>query len=108
MTSGTNPQVSVILACRNAKATIVECLNALRTQQTDVPFEILIADSSTDGTDDLIRQQFPEARLLHFTERKFPGDARNAAIAQARGAVFAFIDTDCIAAPDWVQQIARA
>lgn len=108
MTSGTDARVSVILASRNARATVVPCLEALRAQRTSVPFEVIIADSSTDGTDELIRSRYPEYRLLHFAERKFPGDARNLAIAQAHGEIYAFLDMDCTAAPDWVEQIWRA
>ena len=71
------PRVSVILASRNASATAVQCLDALRTQTGGVPFEVIIVDSSTDGTDEMIRKRYPEFRLLHFGERKFPGEARN-------------------------------
>ena len=102
------PAVSVILASRNAGRTVVQCLDALRAQKTTVPFEVIISDSSTDGTDEIIREYYPEFVLLHFNERKFPGDARNAAIARARSDIFAFVDMDCTAAPDWVEQIWKA
>ncbi len=108
MTTGTDIRVSVILASRNASKTAARCLDALRGQRTSVPFEVIVADSSTDGTDEMIRTRYPEFRLLHFHERKFPGDARNLAIAHARGDIFAFVDMDCIPRPDWVEQIARA
>lgn len=96
-------KVSVIIACRNASRTIGRCLDSLWRQKTRVPFEVIVADSSTDGTDAMIAGRYPEVRLLHFTQRKWPGDARNAALEVANGEIFAFIDADCEASPDWLE-----
>lgn len=101
-------KVSVIIACRNAAATIGRCLESLRRQQTREPFEIIAADSSTDGTHLLIQRGFPEVRLLRFNERKWPGDARNAAIQASRGEILAFLDADCEAAPGWIDAAVEA
>lgn len=101
-------KVSVVIACRNASATIGRCLESLRRQQTREPFEIIVADSSTGGTGLLIQRDFPEVRLLHFSERKWPGDARNAAIQASRGEILAFLDADCEAAPGWIDAAVEA
>lgn len=101
-------EISVIVACRNARRTIRGCLDSLAAQRTTRKFETIVADSSTDGTDEIIRAEYPWVRLLHFETRKFPGDARNAGIGEARGELLAFVDSDCVAAPDWLEQMAMA
>ncbi len=101
-------EISVIIACRNARRTIRGCLDSLAAQRTDRKFEVIVADSSTDGTDEIIRGGYAWVKLLHFDTRKFPGDARNAGIAEAQGELLAFIDADCVAAPDWLERMAEA
>jgi glycosyltransferase involved in cell wall biosynthesis len=103
-----HPAVSVIVPSYNAARTILGCLESLARQSTPEPFEIVVVDSSSDGTAQLVAQRFPKVRLYTFADRKFPGDARNLAVARARGELLAFIDADCIADPDWIAQIVRA
>ncbi len=100
--------ISVIIACRNARRTIRACLDSLAAQRTASKFETIVVDSSTDGTDEIVRAEYAWVRLLHFETRKFPGDARNAGIREARGELLAFVDSDCVAAPDWLEQMAMA
>jgi GT2 family glycosyltransferase len=96
-------RLSVIIASYNARATIGRCLDAL-FPQLGPGIEVLVSDSSTDGTYELLRTQYPWARLLRSEHRLFPGAARNLAIAASRGDILAFIDADCIAAPGWIQR----
>jgi GT2 family glycosyltransferase len=98
----------VIIASFNEVDTIGRCLNSLREQKTDRSFEVIIIDSSTDGTAEIVRQGFPEARLVTFPERKFCGGARNAGLTEARGEIIALIDADCTADPGWVDAILAA
>lgn len=102
------PQVSVIIAAYNARETIEKCLASLQRQATEAKFEIIVVDSSTDGTADLVESAFPEVTVCRFAARKFCGDARNVGIALARGEIVAFIDADCTAEPGWVDAILAA
>jgi len=83
-------------------------MSALESQVTEQLFEVILVDSSSDGTADLVEQMFPAVCVLRFKERKFCGSARNIGIARARGRIIAFIDADCIAANDWIEQITVA
>jgi glycosyltransferase involved in cell wall biosynthesis len=102
------PQLSVIVASYNSRRTIANCLQSLRRQVTDKVFEVVVVDSSNDGTGDLVAERFPEVRLLRFEERKYPGDARNAGIEVARADIVASVDADCEAREDWVEQVLEA
>ena len=102
------PELSVIIASYNSKRTIADCLQSLRGQTAAGKFEVIVVDSSSDGTAAEVARRFPEAAVMSFPERKYPGDARNAGIAQARADIVASIDADCIAGKDWVEEILAA
>jgi len=102
------PELSVIIASSNSRKTIGDCLQSLRNQNTAALFEVIVADSSTDGAADFVAQRFPEAELLRFAGRKFPGDARNAGMAAAKAEVVAFTDADCVTRSDYVDEVLRA
>jgi glycosyltransferase involved in cell wall biosynthesis len=102
------PQLSIIVASYNSRKTIKSCLESLKNQKTVKRFEIIVVDSSSDGTAALIKKRFPDVRLYQFPERKFCGDARNFGLSVAKAEIIAFIDADCRAAPNWVGQILRA
>ena len=72
-----NPELSVIIASYNARRTIEMCLNSLRLQKSPRTFEVILVDSSTDGTGDVVRQGYPEVRLITSTARLYCGSARN-------------------------------
>ena len=102
------PQLSVIIASFNAEKTIAACLESLENQTTDRSFEIIVVDSSTDSTAELVEKRFPQVRLCRFPERRFCGGARNWGISVARGEIIAFIDADCQAEQNWVEEILKA
>jgi len=103
-----HPDVSVIIASYNAREVIGGCLESLQAQSTSRLFELIVVDSSTDGTADYVAVTFPEVRVLRFRDRKYCGGARNAGISIARGTVIAFTDADCRVATNWIEEIARA
>jgi GT2 family glycosyltransferase len=104
----TIPDVSVIIASYNAAATIERCLAALTTIVTDVSFEVILVDSSGDGTAELVATKFPEVSVVAARRRLYPGDARNLGAAKARGPILAFTDADCIVTPGWMDVTSQA
>lgn len=102
------PELSLIIASYNAETTIQECLQSLTAQIGGHSFEIIVIDSSADKTPEIVNTHFPQVRLFHFDERKYCGDARNIGISEARADIVAFIDADCTAKENWVQEILRA
>jgi len=96
-------QVSVIIPVYNNAQGLARCLRCLERQT--VPretFEILIVDNgSNDDSADVAQKA--GARVL--VEAK-PGSyvARNRGIAESRGRVLAFTDSDCLPRPDWLEK----
>jgi glycosyltransferase involved in cell wall biosynthesis len=105
---GTNVEVSVIIASYNSIETIESCLKSLEEQTATGSFEVIVVDSSTDGTGELVERRFPRAKVYRFQQRKFCGDARNIGICVAKGKIIAFIDADCQAEQNWIEEILKA
>ena len=99
--------VSVIIPCFNGAKTIVECLQSLERQQTTFDTEVVVVDSSTDETPELVKTHFPKVRLIHFSERHSCGMARNVGLKSTSSDIVLFIDSDCTAPSNWVQSMAE-
>jgi len=93
-------ELSVIIPSYRAKETIGLCLNALLAQSLEpTSYEIIIVDSSDDGTDEVVQRFFPWVRMIHLPRRTLPGEARNIGVKESVGKYIAFIDSDCISDP---------
>ena len=102
-----NPTASVVIACNNVEAVIVECLTRLRQQGEDSKLEIIVADSSIDTTPQLVEAQFPTVRLLHFDHPKSLPLLRGSGIALATGQVIAILDAYSMVDSDWLKQLLK-
>jgi glycosyltransferase involved in cell wall biosynthesis len=100
--------VSVLVPAYNAAATIRQTLASLQAQNCPEAYEVIVVDSSDDGTDRIVAEEFPWVHLMHRPRQTDPGTARNLGIAQARGEVIACLDADCIAPPDWLERMLAA
>jgi glycosyltransferase involved in cell wall biosynthesis len=67
-----------------------------------------VVDSSSNGIAQRIGEKFSKVRLYQFPVRKFCGDARNFGLSVAKGEIIAFIDADCRADGNWIEQILKA
>lgn len=65
---------------------------------------ILVDDGSTDGTAEAVSTWFPEVRIVRKSHSGADNSRRHG-IETARADRVAFIDTDCVADPRWLQTI---
>lgn len=98
MTTAGTPLVSVILPAYNAQATLAQAVHSVLSQDY-VNLELLVVDDgSTDNTVQHPVLRDPRIRVLQ-QKNSGPAAARNLGIAQARGALIAFIDADDVWMP---------
>ena len=102
------PRLSVVIAAHDAEAVIETCLSALEPQCRVPQVEVIVADSSTDGTADIIRTRFPWVRLLHFDAPLALPHLRGRGISSSSGDLIAIIDPYSVAAPDWADRTCAA
>ncbi|MFH0990716.1 MAG: glycosyltransferase [bacterium] len=101
------PRCSVIIPSYNGAATIRMCLESIVPQAQAADAEIIVIDSSTDGTYEIVKSEFPTVRLFHFPTRMYPDEARTFAIAQTSADIIAFTDADCTVNPEWLNEKIR-
>lgn len=101
-------ELSVVIPAFNEERYLGACLRALDEQTLSRRrFEVIVIDNgSTDATLEIL-EGWPRVRPL-AEPRRDPYLARNRGIEAARGAIIAFTDADCAAAPDWLERIERA
>ena len=95
------PDLSVVIASHDAAGVIAQCLQALARQSGQPGVEVIVADSSRDGTDTIVMDRFPDVRLLHFESALNVPELRGKGIALTRGRIVAILDPYSIAAEDW-------
>jgi GT2 family glycosyltransferase len=88
------PQISVIIVTMNRQADLGICLRSL-DDQTFRDFEVLVVDnSSSDGTGDMVLNLFPEVRYFYLDTNSGPAGGRNYGVRLAAGEICVFIDDD--------------
>lgn len=106
---GTALDVSVVIAARDAEATLPAQLAALADQDTRCTWEVLVADNgSTDRTRDVVldaARRTGRVRLVDASAIRGAGAARNEAARVARGRDLLFCDADDVVAPGWVDAL---
>ncbi len=100
--------ISVVVPAYNARATIDATLTSLAQQRGVENYEVIVVDSSDDGTDRRISEVYPWVKLIHRPNQTDPGTARNLGIAGSRGEIIACLDADCSAPEDWLAHILAA
>jgi GT2 family glycosyltransferase len=97
-----SPLVSVVIPHYNDFDHLVRCVESLRRQTLSrQSFEVIVADNNSVGGVAAVEQIVADVVVVQATEQG-AGPARNAGVAMARGAILAFIDSDCLADPHWL------
>ena len=104
--------LSIIVCTRNRASALGACLGALSVAIDAAPHvatEVVIIDNgSSDNTSDIVRAWASSASFdvqLHRLDEPGLALARNAALRQAKGSIFALTDDDCCVAADYVARI---
>jgi len=92
--------VSVVVVTYNALPWVERALDSVRGHET-----IVVDHGSTDGTLELVRERFPDARLIE-QENKGLGGGSNAGMRVASGDYFLLLNSDAWALDDGVERLA--
>lgn len=88
-------ELSVIVVNTNQRELLRQCLLSLRQAELPAEHEILVVDNaSRDGSQAMVRQDFPEVRLLEQDRRRGPAANYNAGFRAGRGRVLIGLNED--------------
>lgn len=92
-------EISVIIP--NLHSPIVDqTIESVLAQETDLPFEVIVVGMDKFG---LVDRFHEEVKFIKTEKPVPPGAARNLGAASAKGKIILFIDSDCIASPNWIK-----
>ena len=87
-------RLSAIVVNHNGCPLLADCLSKLRSLP-EPPFEVVVVDNaSTDGSQEMVRRDFPQVRLVALDDNLGFGVANNRGAAAARGELFLFLNSD--------------
>lgn len=100
-----NPSVSVVILNWNGCRLLEGCLASVRAQ-SHVPLEIIVTDNgSTDGSVALVKERFPEAKVI-LNERNLGfGGGNNVAIRASQGRYILLLNNDTTLHPNCIEEL---
>lgn len=101
-------EVSVVIPSHRSARTLDDCLLALRAQESDRRYDVTIVHSGPEGLADETVRRFPEFQFSCRPQSWLPGRARNWALERSTSPWVLFLDSDCIARPDWLETMVAA
>jgi N-acetylglucosaminyl-diphospho-decaprenol L-rhamnosyltransferase len=93
--------VSAVVVTFNSEQWIERCLESVRGRET-----IVVDNGSIDGTLEIVRRRFPDARVIE-QENRGMGGGNNAGMRVASGQYFLLMNADAWVVGDGVEQLAR-
>lgn len=100
-----NKSVSVVILSYNSKEDLKECIPSL-ISQTYQDFEIIIVDNaSTDGSEEFIRLNYPEIKVVQTCKNLGYAAGNNAGFEVAEGEYIVVVNPDTVADPEWLAEL---
>ncbi len=105
--SGLGP-VSVVVVNYQGAAYLDECLTSVRALAGTVDEVIVVDNASIDSSVAIVRERFPDVRVLAMAKNDGPCPARNAGMRAAKNRWVLALDNDAVVRPDTLTKLAAA
>ena len=100
-------KVSVIIPNYNGKKYLKDCLDAMKCQSFR-DFEVLLVDNgSEDGSQDLVRKEYPWVQLISLKENTGFCGAVNQGIRNSASPFVILLNNDTIAEKNFVEELVK-
>ena len=98
--------LSVIIVNWNVKELLRNCLHSLLEAGSGLALEIIVVDSaSTDGSVQMVRQEFPQVKLSASSDNLGYSRGNNTGCRIAQGRYFLLLNPDTVVQPDALQRL---
>jgi len=96
-------RVSVIVVSYNTRDKLRKCLQAIEPEH-----ELIVVDNmSTDGSPEMVEEEFPRAKLIRNPENRGFGAANNQGAAIASGQLLLYLNSDAYAVEGAIERLAQ-
>jgi GT2 family glycosyltransferase len=102
------PLISIVIPNHNGAGYLELCLKSLKSQTYDRMEVIVVDNASADRSVEIVRESAPEAVLLRNNRNLGFAGGVNTGIRESHGDWIAVLNNDTEAAPDWLEECARA
>ena len=100
--------VSIIIVNHNGKLHLDKCMDSLKTTLYS-NFEVLVVDnSSTDSSVDLVKQKYPETKLIELKKNIGFAASNNLAAKEAKGDFYIFLNNDTVVTKTWLSELVKS
>lgn len=90
-------QVSIIIVEYNTKDLLRNCLTSVFEKTKDINFEVIVSDNgSTDGSNEMVKSEFPQVILLENNENLGFGKANNRGKNISKGKYIFYLNSDTV------------
>lgn len=97
--------ITIIIVSWKVKDLLDKCLASIKTARGNYQLEIFVVDNgSADGTVEMIREKYPEVKLLASQENLGFAKANNLALSQAKGEFVLLLNPDTEITADNLEQ----
>lgn len=101
-----NYKLSIIIVSFNTRETTRNCLTSIYNSNFDFPYEIIVIDNNShDGSQEMIKKDFPEIKLICNTENTLFAKANNQGAAIAKGDYLLLLNSDTIVYDDNIEKL---
>jgi GT2 family glycosyltransferase len=98
--------ITLAIPTYNRREDLARCLESCARWVPNCKI-LVVDDGGTDGTDRMLKQDFPNVACIRYDDNKGPAYARNVAIEAAKTPYVAFFDSDVVFISDWYEAIHR-
>ena len=100
--------LSIIIVSWNTRDLLAQCLQSVYDTVHGLEFQVFVVDNaSSDGSAAMVRERFPQVRLIENTKNVGFARANNQAIREAGGQYILLLNSDARVMGDSVLQMAR-
>jgi len=100
--------LSIIIVSWNTRDYTKQCIDSILKNTRDLSFEIIVVDNhSRDGTQEMIRQSFPDILLIENDENLGLARANNQGVRRSGGRFIIFLNADTYVAGDALLKMVR-
>jgi len=98
--------VSIVIVSWNTRALLARCLQSVFDTTSNLDFEVIVVDNaSTDGSQDMVQQWFPNVHLIANKENLGFAKANNQAIRRSQGRHVLLLNSDAFVRENTIERM---